>query len=121
MHQRRTAAMTKKIQLRINLLRYNRNTGDSGAALSHASVKIATPTQEKITLRKVSKTTKTPLTQLPNRMNGKMGRLALVNRPHTRTRRTVIIFRSPRMRRASAPRISSCLRNLLSRSASSAS
>ena len=49
--------------------------------------------------------------------NGKMGKLALMNRPYTETRRTIIIFRSPRRRRALATRISSCLRNLSSRSA----
>ena len=70
----------------------------SDAALSHAAAKTATPAQEKITLRTVPKTMKTPLRQLPNRTNGKTGKLALMNRPYTKTRRTVIIFRSPRMR-----------------------
>ena len=90
--------MTKKIRLRINLLRYNRSADVSGTALSPAAIKIATPAQENITLWKVPKTTKTPFTQLPNRMNRKMGRLALVNWPRTKTRRTIIIFHSPRMR-----------------------
>ena len=90
--------MTRKIQLRINLLRYNQSAGVSGAALSHVAAKIATPAHEKITLRMVQKTMKTPLRQLPNKMNGKTGKLALMNRPYTKTRRTVIIFRSPRMR-----------------------
>ena len=121
MHQKRIVAMTRKIHLRINLLRYNQNTDVSGAALNHAVAKTTTLAQDKITLRKVPKTTKTPLMQLPNRMNGKMGKLALVNRTRTKTWRTVIIFCSPTMRQASARKVSSCLRNLLSRSASSAS
>ena len=87
-------------------MRYSQSADVSGAALNHvvektaipAQEKIATLAHEKITLRKVPKTTKTPLTQLPNRMNGKMGKLSLMNRPYTKTRRTVIIFRSPRMR-----------------------
>ena len=90
--------MTRKIQLRINLLRYNQSAGVSSAALSHAAVKIATPAQEKITLWMVPKTTKTPLRRLPNKMNGKMGKLALMNRPRMKTHRTVIIFHSLRTR-----------------------
>ena len=90
--------MTRKIQLRINLLKYSPSVGVSGATLSHAAVKTTTLAQEKITLQKVPKTTKTPLKQLMNKMNGKMGRLALVNRPRTKIRRTIITFRSPRMR-----------------------
>ena len=66
------------------------------------------------------KTMKTPLRQLPNKMNGKTGKLALMNEPRMKTRRIVIIFHSPRKRRALAMRISSCLRNLSSRSASNA-
>ena len=73
--------MTRKIQLRINLPKYNPSAGVSGAALSHAAVKTATPAQEKIILQKVPKTMKTPLKQLPNMKNGKMGKLALMNRP----------------------------------------
>ena len=80
MHQRRTVARTRKIQLRINLPKYNPSASVSGAALSLAALKTATPAQEKITLQKVPKTTKTPLKQLINKMNGKMGRLALVNK-----------------------------------------
>ena len=90
--------MTRKIQFRINLPRYNQSTSVSGAALSHAATKTTTPTQENITLQMVPKTMKTPLRQLPNKMNRKTGKLALVSRPYTKTRRTVIIFRSPRMR-----------------------
>ena len=77
--------MTRKIQLRTNLPKYNPSVGISRAALSHAAVKTATPAQEKITLQKVPKTTKTPLKQLMNKMNGNMSRLPLVNRPCTKT------------------------------------
>ena len=79
-------------------MKYNPSAGVSGAAVSHAAVKTTTPAQEKIILQKVPKTTKTPLKQLMNKMNGKMGRLALVNRPRTKIRRTTITFRSLRMR-----------------------
>ena len=112
MHQNRIAAMTRKIRLRINLPRYIQSISVSGAALSHAAAKIATSAQEKITLWTMPKTMKTPLRQLPNKMNGKTGKLALMNKPRMKTQRTVIIFRSSRMRRATALRISSCLRNL---------
>ena len=84
--------------MRINLLRYNRNASVSSAALSNAAIKIATPTQEKITLQKVPKTTKTPSIQLMNKMNEKMSRLALVNRLRTKIQRTIITLRSPRKR-----------------------
>ena len=109
------------MQLRIKLLRHSPYADVSGAALSHAAAKASALAQDKITLRKMLKTTKTLLKQLMNKMNEKMGRLAPVNRPHTKTQRTATIFHSPRTRRALALRISSCLRNLLSRSASSAS
>ena len=90
--------MTRKIQPRINLSKHNPSADVSGATLSNTAVKTAAPTQEKITLQKVPKTTKTPLQQLMNKMSGKMGRLALVNRPRMKTQRTEVIFRSPRMR-----------------------
>jgi len=83
--------MTKKIQLRTNLLLYNQNAGVSGAALSRVMKKTATPIREMITLRTVPKTEK-------NRTIGRMGKLALMNRPYTKTRRTAIVYHSPRMR-----------------------
>ena len=113
-------ARMKRIRSRISLLRYSQSTDVSGAALNHAMEKTVIPALKKIILRMMPKTTKTPLIQLMNKMDGKMGRLALVNRPRTKIRRTVITFRPLRMRWASAPRISSCLRNLVSRSALSA-
>ena len=73
--------MTKKIQSRINLLRYSQSADVSGAALNHAMEKTGIPAQEKIILRTMLKTMKTPLSQPPNRTNGKMGELALMNRP----------------------------------------
>ena len=79
MHQKRIVAMTRKIQLRINLLRYNQNTDVSGAALSHDVEKTAIPGQEKTILQTMPKTMKTPLSQLPNRINGKMGKSAPMN------------------------------------------
>ena len=73
MHQRRTTAMTKKIQSRINLLRYSQSADVSGTALNQAVEMIAIPAQEKIILWMMPKTMKTPLSQLRNRTNGKMG------------------------------------------------
>ena len=72
--------MTRKTQLRMNLLRYNQSADVSNAALNHAAEKTAIPAQETITLRTVPKTEKTPTSKLPNRTIGKMGKLALVNR-----------------------------------------
>ena len=40
----------------------------------------------------------TPLSQLPNKTNGKMGELALMNRPNMKTQRVVTLIHSPRMR-----------------------
>ena len=98
MHQKRIVAMTRKIRLRINLPRHNQSASVSGATLSQAVAKTGTPAQEKTTLWTVLKTMKTPLSQLPNRMNGKMGESALTNRPYTKTQRIVITFHSPKMR-----------------------
>ena len=80
----RTTVTMKRIQLRISLLRYSQNADIGGAALNHAVEKTAIPAQEKIILRTMPRTTKTPLSQLPNRMNGRMGESALMNRPLTR-------------------------------------
>ena len=80
-----------------------------------------TGTGEKIILWTMPKTIKTLLRQHPNRRSKKTGKLAPTNRPGPTTRRTVVIVRSLRIRKASAMKISSCLRNLSSRSASSAS
>ena len=70
----------------------------SGATLDNTVEKTPILAQEKIILHTTLKTMKTLLSQLPNRTNGKMGESALMNMPKTKTRRTVIIFRSPRMR-----------------------
>ena len=73
--------MKKRIQLRINFLRSSLSTNISGAALNHAMVKIKIPTQERIALRTMPKTTKTPPSQVLNRLNGKTGEPAPMNRP----------------------------------------
>ena len=79
-HPKRTMA-TMKTQSRISLLRYSQSAGVSGAALSHVVVKTAILSYEKIILWTMPKTMKTPLSQPPNRTDGKMGKLALMNRP----------------------------------------
>ena len=73
--------MTKRIQLSINFQRSSLSADISGTALNHAMVKIAIPAQEKLALRMMSKTTKTPPSQVSNRLNGKTGEPALMNRP----------------------------------------
>ena len=55
--------------------------GVSSAALNPTTARTATPTQETITLRTVPKTEKIPTNKRPNRTIGKMGKLALMNRP----------------------------------------
>ena len=67
--------------MRISLLRYSQNAGVSGAALNHTVEKIAIVAHERITLRTMPKIMKTPLSQPPTRTNGKMGELALMNKP----------------------------------------
>ena len=69
------------MQARINLLRYNQSADVSSAALNQAAEKTAIPAQETITLRTVPKAEKTPTSKLPNRMIGKMGKVAPMNRP----------------------------------------
>ena len=71
----------KKIQSRISLLRYSQSTDVSDAALNHAMEKTAISEQEKIILWAMLKKRKTPLSQPPNRTNGKMGESAQMNRP----------------------------------------
>ena len=100
--------MTRRTQLRINLLVHSLNTGAPCAAPSHDAQEKIILAPEKTTLRMM----KTQLRQDPNRRTRKAGRTALMNRPHTGTRRIAIIFHSPRKKRASATRNSSCLRNL---------
>ena len=119
-HPKRTTVAMKRIQSWISLLRYSQSADVSGAALDHAMEKTAIPAHERLILRMMLTTTKTPLSQLPNRMNGRMGESALMNRPLMKTRRTVIIFHPPRMRRAWAMMTLSCLRSPSIRSALSA-
>ena len=84
--------------MRISLLRYSQSADVSGAILNHVVEKIAIPAQEKRILRTTPKTMKTSLSHPPSRRNRRMGESALMNRPLTKTRRTVIIFHPPRMR-----------------------
>ena len=114
-------AMTKKSQMRINPLRHSPGAGALNAPLSHVAQKTATLAPEKIVLWATLKTMKTVLELHPNRRNKTTGKLTLINRPCPMTWMTIVIVHSPRMRRASAARISSCLRHPSSRSASSAS
>ena len=79
-------------------MRHNQSIDVSDTALSHAVVKTAIPSQEKTILRTMPKITKTPLSQPLNRTNGKMGELALTNRPRMKTWRTATTYHSPRMR-----------------------
>ena len=79
-HPKKTTA-TMKIQSRINLLRYSQRADISGGSLSHAIVNTATLSQEKTILWMMPKTMKTPLSQPPNRTNGKIGESAPTNRP----------------------------------------
>ena len=111
--------MTKRIQLRVNLLRNSKNGGVLVAALSHVVPKTAILAPEKIILRTMPKTMKTLLRSHPSRRIKNTGKIAPTNRPGPMTRRTVVIIRSLRMRKALATKISSCLRNLSNRSASS--
>ena len=119
-HPKRTTATMRMIHSRISLLRYSQSADISSTALNHAVEKTTIPAHDKIILQMAPKTTKTPLSQLPNRMNGRMGESALMNRPLPKTRRTVIIFHTPRMRQASARKTLLCLRSPLIRSALSA-
>ena len=86
----------RKIHKMINLRRYNQNT--DGAALNHAAAKTAMPARETTVLRTMPKTKKTPSSKTLNKTIGRMGKLALMNRPQTKIRRTVITFHPPRMR-----------------------
>jgi hypothetical protein len=99
--------------LRIHLLAHNPNTRAPDTALSLVVQEKIILVLERIALR----TMKTLLRKDPNRKNKKAGKAAPMNRPHTETWRTAIISHSPRTKRSSATKISSCLRNLSSRSA----
>ena len=107
------STMTRRIQLRIKLLVHSPNTCAPGATLGHITQEKTILAPEVIILR----TTKTLLRQDPNRRTRKAGKIALMNKSYSETRRIVIISHSPRKRRASATRNSLCLRNLSSRNA----
>ena len=71
----------RRIQSRINLLRYSQSANVRGAALNHAMEKIAIPAQEKIILRTMTKKKKTPSSQPLNRTIEKMGESGVMNKP----------------------------------------
>ena len=73
--------MKRKIQQRRSLLKHNQSAGVSGAALNPATARMEIPALGIITPQRVPKIMKTPLKQLPNKKNGKMGKLAPMNRP----------------------------------------
>ena len=85
-----------KIQYGIHLPRYNQST--DGVALNHAAAKTATLARETTTLWMMPKTKKTPSSKTLNKTIRRMGKLALMNRLQTKTRRIVITFHPPRMR-----------------------
>ena len=80
-HLKTVTAMIKKIQSRINLMRHSQSTDVSATALNHVVEKIAIPAPETTSLRMMPKTKKTPSSQPSNRTIGKIGKLALMNRP----------------------------------------
>ena len=82
-------------QRRVIPLGSNLSSGVIGAALSPARAKIVIPARA---IRTLPKTKTTPPSHAWSRPNGKTGKSALTNRPYMKTRRTIIIFRSPRMR-----------------------
>ena len=60
--------------------------------------KNSVPAQERIALRTMPETMKTPPSQVPNRLDRKMGESALMNRLGTATQRIATTCLSPRMR-----------------------
>ena len=73
--------MTKKIQLRINLLRHSSSASALNAVLSLLAQKMATLAPEKIVLRATPKTMKTLSVLHPNRRNMTTGKTTLISRP----------------------------------------
>ena len=86
------------MQQRVILLRSNQSTDVSGADLNPAIAKIAIPAQETIALRMMPKTKTIPPSQASSKPDGRMGKLALMNRQWMETRRTTITCLSPKMR-----------------------
>lgn len=78
--------------------RSNLSVGVSGAALIPAIAKIVIPAQEKIALRMTLKTKTFLPSQTSSKPNGRMGKLALMNRQWMETWRMKITYPSPKTR-----------------------
>ena len=85
-------------QQRIILVRSNLSTSVIGAALSLVIAKIAISVQETITLQIMPKMKTIPPSQASSKPDGRMGKLALMNRQWMETRRMTITCVSPKMR-----------------------
>ena len=83
-------------QRRIIPSRSNLSTGVIGAALSPAIAKIAIPAQETIALRMMPKTKTILPSQTKSRPNGRMGKLALMNKQQMENQRMKITCPSPK-------------------------
>ena len=79
-------------------MRSNLSANVSGTALNPAIAKIAIPAQETIALRMMPKTKTIPTSQASSRPDGRMGKLALMNRQWMETRRMKITCPSPKTR-----------------------
>ena len=90
-------ARIKRMQRRVTLLRSNLSTDVRGAALNPAIAKIAIPTQETIALRMMPKKT-IPPNQASSKLDGRMGKLSLINRQWMETQRMTITWPSLMMR-----------------------
>ena len=69
-----------------------------GAAPSPAIAKIVIPAQGTIALRMMAKTKTIPPSQAPSKPDGRMGKLATMNRQWMEIQRTTITCLSPKMR-----------------------
>ena len=96
-HPKKAMAKIKRMQRRVILLRSNLSTDVSDATLNPAMAKTAIPTQETIALRMMPKKT-IPPNQASSKLDGRMGKLSLINRQWMETRRMTITCPSPKMR-----------------------
>ena len=83
-------ARIKRRQRRIILFRSNQSASVSSADLNHAIPKTEIPAQETIALRMMPKTKTIPPSQALNRPDRRTGKLALMDRPATKTWRMTI-------------------------------
>ena len=79
-------------------MRSNLSVGVSGAALSPATARIVIPAQETIALRMMPKTKTILPGQALRKPDGRMGKLALINRQWMETQRMTITCPSPKTR-----------------------